>query len=60
MRWWTVAHAVPDRGYQAALPRLGLRPILDLHLRRGDGIGALISLPLLRAAVLLAGGDAKS
>ena len=57
VRWWTVAHAVPDRGYQAALPRLGLRPILDLHLRRGDGIGALISLPLLRAAVLLAGGE---
>jgi nicotinate-nucleotide--dimethylbenzimidazole phosphoribosyltransferase len=55
-----VAHAVPDRGYQAALPRLGLRPILDLHLRRGDGIGALISLPLLRAAVLLAGGETKS
>jgi len=60
VRWWTVAHAVPDRGYQAALPRLGLRPILDLHLRRGDGVGALISLPLLRAAVLLAGGDTKS
>jgi nicotinate-nucleotide--dimethylbenzimidazole phosphoribosyltransferase len=60
MRWWTVAHAVPDRGYQAALPRLGLRPILDLHLRRGDGVGALISLPLLRAAVILAGGDTKS
>ena len=57
MRWWTVAHAVPDRGYQAALPRLGLSPIVDLRLRRGDGVGALISLPLLRAAVRLSGGD---
>jgi nicotinate-nucleotide--dimethylbenzimidazole phosphoribosyltransferase len=57
MRWWSVAQAVPDRGYQAALPRLGLRPILDLRLRRGDGVGALISLPLLRASVRLSGGD---
>ena len=60
MRWWMVAHAISDRGYHAALPRLGLRPILDLRLRRGDGVGALISLPLLRAAVRLAGGDTAS
>ena len=60
MRWWTVAQAIPDRGYQAALPRLGLSPILDLRLRRGDGIGALISLPLLRAAVRLAGADTNT
>jgi nicotinate-nucleotide--dimethylbenzimidazole phosphoribosyltransferase len=60
MRWWMVAHAISDRGYHAALPRLGLSPILDLRLRRGDGVGALISLPLLRAAVRLAGGDTAS
>jgi nicotinate-nucleotide--dimethylbenzimidazole phosphoribosyltransferase len=59
MRWWTVAQAVPDRGYTAALPRLGLRPMLDLGLRRGDGVGALVSLPLLRAAVHLAAGDSS-
>jgi nicotinate-nucleotide--dimethylbenzimidazole phosphoribosyltransferase len=53
MRWWTVAHAVPDRGFAAALPRLGLRPLVDLQLSRGDGIGALIAVPLLRSAVRL-------
>ena len=57
MRWWTVAQAIPDRGYQAALPRLGLSPIVDLRLRRSDGVGALISLSLVRAAVRLCGGD---
>jgi hypothetical protein len=31
--------------------------MLDLGLRRGDGVAALVSLPLLRAAVHLAAGD---
>jgi nicotinate-nucleotide--dimethylbenzimidazole phosphoribosyltransferase len=58
MRWWMVAQAMPDRGYRAALPRLGLSPIIDLGLSQSGGIGALVSLPLLRAAVRLAVGDA--
>jgi nicotinate-nucleotide--dimethylbenzimidazole phosphoribosyltransferase len=33
-----------------ALARLGLEPILDLHLRLGEGTGALLALPLLAAA----------
>lgn len=57
MRWWAVAQEVPGRDVAATLSRVGLRPVLDLGLARGDGVGALVCVPVLRAAVHLAGGD---
>jgi nicotinate-nucleotide--dimethylbenzimidazole phosphoribosyltransferase len=34
-----------------ALRRLGLRPLVDLELRLGEGTGAVLALPLVQAAV---------
>ncbi len=45
------AHRSQELGHTAALAALGLRPILDLDLRLGEGTGALLALPVLRAAV---------
>ena len=34
----------------AALDRLGLEPLVDLGMRLGEGTGALVALPIVRAA----------
>ncbi len=47
------SHQSRERGHGAALERLGLRPLLNLDLRLGEGTGAVLALPLVRAAVLL-------
>src|SRR5207253_8650911 len=45
------AHRAQELGHAGALGALGLRPLLDLDLRLGEGTGALLALPILRAAV---------
>jgi nicotinate-nucleotide--dimethylbenzimidazole phosphoribosyltransferase len=49
--WWLAAHRSPEPAHRIALDRLGLTPIVDLELRLGEGTGALIALPILRAAI---------
>lgn len=44
------AHRSHEPGHRAMLDHLGARPLLDLDLRLGEGTGALLALPLLRAA----------
>jgi nicotinate-nucleotide--dimethylbenzimidazole phosphoribosyltransferase len=46
------AHASAERGHRAMLEALGLRPLLDLGLRLGEGTGAALALPLCVAACL--------
>ncbi len=48
--WWLAGHRSTEPAHQAALERLDLDPVLDLGLRLGEGTGALLALPLLRAA----------
>lgn len=50
--WWLAAHRSPEPAHGIALERLELEPLLDLGMRLGEGSGALVALPLLRAAVL--------
>jgi nicotinate-nucleotide--dimethylbenzimidazole phosphoribosyltransferase len=47
------SHRSQERGHGAVLAELGLRPLLDLDLRLGEGTGAVLALPLVRAAVAL-------
>lgn len=44
------SHLPVEPGGRVALDALGLEPLLDLDLRLGEGTGALLALPLLRAA----------
>jgi nicotinate-nucleotide--dimethylbenzimidazole phosphoribosyltransferase len=43
-------HLSPEPGHRLGLAALGLRPLLDLELRLGEGTGAALALPLVRAA----------
>lgn len=48
--WWLAAHRVPGPAHDLALERLTLVPLLDLGIGQEDGTGALLAVPLLRAA----------
>jgi nicotinate-nucleotide--dimethylbenzimidazole phosphoribosyltransferase len=43
-------HASSEPGSRIAIAHLGLQPILDLELRLGEGTGALLSIPIIRAS----------
>ena len=43
----------PERGHMPVLRALGLEPLLNLGLRLGEGTGAALALPLVRAAVAI-------
>ncbi|MDT9684178.1 nicotinate-nucleotide--dimethylbenzimidazole phosphoribosyltransferase [Streptomyces sp. TRM76323] len=43
-------HRSAEPGHMAALGKLGLRPLVDLDLRLGEGTGALLALPLVQSA----------
>ena len=49
--WWQAGHRSPEPAHAPALAELGLDPIIDLGLRLGEGTGAALALPVLRAAV---------
>lgn len=43
-------HRSAEPGHTHALAALGLRPLIDLDLRLGEGSGAVLALPLVQAA----------
>ena len=47
------AHRSAEKGHDIALAALGATPLLDLGLRLGEGTGALLAVPLIRAAARL-------
>lgn len=44
------AHRSAEPGHAGVLEALGAKPLLDLDMRLGEGTGALLALPLMRAA----------
>jgi nicotinate-nucleotide--dimethylbenzimidazole phosphoribosyltransferase len=53
-QWWLAGHASGEPAQAKALDRLALVPLVDQGVRLGEGVGALLALPLLKAAAALA------
>ncbi|WP_293243209.1 nicotinate-nucleotide--dimethylbenzimidazole phosphoribosyltransferase [Mycolicibacterium sp.] len=49
--WWQAGHRSTEPAHTLALQHLRLEPIVDLGMRLGEGTGAAVALPVLRAAV---------
>lgn len=51
-------HRSLEPGHSRQLEALGLRPVLELDMRLGEGTGAVLSFPILRAAASVMAGMA--
>jgi nicotinate-nucleotide--dimethylbenzimidazole phosphoribosyltransferase len=49
--WWQAGHRSTEPAHALALQDLRLEPVVDLGMRLGEGTGAMVALPVLRAAV---------
>lgn len=50
LQYCVFSHRSQERGHRLQLEHLGARPLLDMDLRLGEGTGAALAWPLLRAA----------
>ncbi len=53
VRFFLASHESPEPGSHVVLEALGLRPLLSLGLRLGEGTGAVLGIELVRTAVAL-------
>lgn len=51
--WMLATHVSQEEGHQLALEALGLKPLLDMGMRLGEGSGAALTVPLLQSAIAL-------
>ncbi|MGW4568917.1 nicotinate-nucleotide--dimethylbenzimidazole phosphoribosyltransferase, partial [Streptomyces sp. NPDC004561] len=51
--WWLAGHDSGEPGQAKALDRMALEPLLEQGVKVGEGLGALLALPLVRAAAAL-------
>lgn len=49
--WWVAGHRSAEPAHTLALRHLRLEPLLDFGMRLGEGSGAAVALPLIKAAV---------
>lgn len=49
--WWQAGHRSTEPAHALALTQLQLEPIVDLQMRLGEGTGAAVALPIVRAAI---------
>ena len=47
------SHQSAEGGHSVVLEALGLSPLLDLGMRLGEGSGAALTLPIIKAALSL-------
>ncbi|MGW0596726.1 nicotinate-nucleotide--dimethylbenzimidazole phosphoribosyltransferase [Streptomyces sp. NPDC002776] len=52
--WWLAAHDSGEPGQAKALDRMALEPLLSQGVKVGEGLGALLALPMVQAAASLA------
>jgi nicotinate-nucleotide--dimethylbenzimidazole phosphoribosyltransferase len=45
------SHRSEERGQRLALKAVGLEPIFDMQMRLGEGSGAALAIPIVRASV---------
>ena len=53
VNWLLASHRSAEAGHSVALEWLKLEPLLDLGLRLGEGTGAALTVPIVRAALAL-------
>lgn len=51
--WLLFSHCSAERGHRLLIEHLDVRPLLNLDMRLGEGSGAAVAVPLLRAACAL-------
>ncbi|MGW6061802.1 nicotinate-nucleotide--dimethylbenzimidazole phosphoribosyltransferase [Streptomyces sp. NPDC055189] len=51
--WWLAGHSSGEPAQAKALDRMALDPVLEQGVQVGEGVGALLALPLVRAAAAL-------
>ena len=56
VNWWCAGHRSTEPAHRQSLEALGLKPLIELEMRLGEGTGALTALPVLRAAPALLAG----
>lgn len=49
--YMVAAHCSVERGHKVILEYLGLKPVLDLNLRLGEGTGAVLGISIIEAGV---------
>jgi len=53
VNWMLASHCSAEVGHSVALRWLKLEPLLDLGMRLGEGTGAALTVPIVRAALAL-------
>ena len=51
MHYCVFSHQSDEQGHTRVLQQLGEKPLLNLNMRLGEGTGAALAVPLVRAAI---------